>query len=439
MAMSGARRPLLVVLCGMLLAAGEAAAQGAPSSSASGAPTFDLGAISGNPAATNFTTGTGWLGRTIGIPSEWGITLGGMWLADSNWLVTGGSKPDSWTWNSTLVIDLHVDADKLAGWRGASFGFQFLQLNAADTNGEAGLVAGYNGIVDQPPFARSVLFEAWYLQEIIKDVLQVRIGRSTPTSDFGNVMRPVEFKDQSRNIPAVSGLLWAPIFVNGSMLSAMPGYYNPGDGITVNFTPTKSFYVNVGTYGGNLANHVQTGINPPLFNGLYFSIAEIGTNWLLGPDQKPGSFGIGLWHEFGLITGRAATQDGFGGFYLFGSQQVANHVNPRVPSSSISVFYQVGANNSQTMPITQYYGAGLTGFGLIADRDRDSMGLGVAVSRLNPLNFERSTEVILQAYYQAHLFATTFLQPTISYSPDPGRSPTIPGPLALTMRLTVLF
>jgi len=42
-------------------------------------------------------------------------------------------------------------------------------------------------------------------------------------------------------------------------------------------------------------------------------------------------------------------------------------------------------------------------------------------------------------YCQAHLFAATFLQPTISYIPTPGISSATPGALALTMRLTVLF
>jgi porin len=47
--------------------------------------------------------------------------------------------------------------------------------------------------------------------------------------------------------------------------------------------------------------------------------------------------------------------------------------------------------------------------------------------------------MVLQAYYQAHLYAATFLQPTISYIPTPAQSATTPGALALTMRLTVLF
>jgi porin len=63
------------------------------------------------------------------------------------------------------------------------------------------------------------------------------------------VGRPVTFTDRNENIPAVSGLLYATIFFsNGSLLSALPGYYNPGNGVTVNFNPTKSFYLNLGVY-----------------------------------------------------------------------------------------------------------------------------------------------------------------------------------------------
>jgi len=63
----------------------------------------------------------------------------------------------------------------------------------------------------------------------------------------------------------------------------------------------------------------------------------------------------------------------------------------------------------------------------------------VGISRLNPTLFDRSAEVMLQAYYQAHLFDATFLQPTVSYIPTPGVSSATPGALALTLRLTVLF
>lgn len=409
------------------IAAGEVHAQASP-------------AVSGNPADTDYSiVGTGWLGHMLGLKDEWGLRLGGLWLADTNLVAAGGAVPGGWTNNQALFIGLHVDAEKMVGWKGATFGFQFLQFNGSKTNEQAGSVAGYNSIVGLEPHNRTEFLEAWYLQDMIKGVLALRIGRVLPTYDFGNVLRPVALSDKSQNIAAVSGLLWTPVFVNASMIGAMMGYYNPANGVTLNFSPTKSFYVNLGVYDGNRANNVQTGLSPPIFNGYRFNIGEAGVNWLLGEGNHPGQFGIGLWRQTGVLSKHGITEDGTGGFYLFGSQRVAYGINPKVDNSSISVFYQVGANASQTLPITQYYGAGATAFSPFADRPSDSLGVGVAISRLNPNLFRRQTELMFQGYYQAHLFASVFLQPTVTYVPTPGASPTLPGALTTTLRLTVLF
>jgi porin len=222
------------------------------------------------------------------------------------------------------------------------------------------------------------------------------------------------------------------------LLCVLPGYYNPANGVTVNFTPTESFYVNLGFYDGNLARGIQTGLVGPELNGYYFAIGEIGFNWLLGEGKHPGQLGIGLWRQTGELTARGGVREaGTGGVYLFGSQRVAYGLT--TPTSSVSVFYQFGANQSETRPVTQYVGGGLTGFGLIDGRPRDSAGMGVGWSRLNNHIFQRPSELMLQAYYQAHIVAAIFLQPTITYIPEPGASPTTPGALTTTLRLTVLF
>ena len=122
-----------------------------------------------------------------------------------------------------------------------------------------------------------------------------------------------------------------------------------------------------------------------------------------------------------MLTAAGISQDGTGGFYAFGRQRIAYRLNPAVKNSSVSAFYQVGANNSQTMPMTQYYGAGVTGFGLIGSRESDLLGVGVGLTKLNPNLFARQYELMFQGYYQAHLFATTFLQPTLTYIPHPRR------------------
>src|SRR4051812_48960999 len=128
------RTARLVLLCWASLALfpGPAQAQSPPDPatppSTPSAP-HKVAAVSGNPAATTYANGTGWLGRTLGLRDEWGIRLGGVWLADTNAVAAGGAKPDGWTNNSALFIGLQIDAEKLVGWRGGSFGFEFLQFN----------------------------------------------------------------------------------------------------------------------------------------------------------------------------------------------------------------------------------------------------------------------------------------------------------------------
>jgi porin len=63
----------------------------------------------------------------------------------------------------------------------------------------------------------------------------------------------------------------------------------------------------------------------------------------------------------------------------------------------------------------------------------------MAWSWLNPNLFDRSSELMFQAYYQAHLYAGAFFQPAVSYIPTPGASPSLKGVWALTFRFTLLF
>ena len=135
-------RVACLVLCGacIVTVSGMAQAQSTPEPASGPVTTEKVAAVSGNPAAATFSTGSGWLGRTLGLRDEWGVRLGGVWLADTNGVVAGGVQRGAWTADSALLVGLGIDADKLVSWKGASFGFQFLQVNGGNTNGEAGSI-----------------------------------------------------------------------------------------------------------------------------------------------------------------------------------------------------------------------------------------------------------------------------------------------------------
>ena len=417
-------------------------------------------AISGNPGAVNAETGNGLLQSFTRLSPDTGVKFGGIWLGDYNILMSGGAQPGTSSWNSLLIASMTIDAQKLVGWKGADFGIQFLQFNGENTNGQAGSVQGYNGLPGLPPFDRSELYQVWYRQKLLDDRLIIRVGRSVPTYDFNNVSRPVTTQEGALEIPSVSGLLYTPIFVNPTMLGALPGYYNPANGLTVTVTPTRNSYINYGFYDGNLANGVQTGLTAPQFNGYYFHILEAGLSWVVA-DKYPGQFGAGVWYQTGVLSGPGTIrQNGTDGFYLFGGQRVWGRSAEGDPAitrdkdgkskvviptekkgqnSSVSVFYQFGVNNSETLPVNQYFGGGVTGFGLVPNRPADSIGFGMAWSWLNPNIFNRSSELMFQTYYQAHLYGGAFFQPTLSYIPTPGASSSLSGAWAMTLRFTLLF
>ncbi len=413
--------------------------------------------ITGNPAADNELPGTGLAGRLRRLPDSSGLRIGGVWLADSNGLLSGGAGPGKWSFNSALIVGANLDAEQLIGWKGASFGMQFLQFNGQNTNGQAGSVQGYNSLPGPAPLNRSELYQLWYRQSLFEDRVIIRIGKQVPTYDFNNVARPVATQDEALAIPSVTGLLYTPVFVNPTLLGAIGGYYNSVSGACISVAPTKSSYLRYGFYDGNVARGVQTGMTGPQFNGYYFNIWEAGMDWVIA-DKYPGNFGAGLWYQTGVLQGpNGISQDGTGGFYMFGSQRVWSHgtaieqgntkdgkskivIAPEKRQvSSVSTFLQFGANNSETLPVNQYCGMGLTGFGLVPHRPQDSVGMGMSWSWLNSNLFNRSSELMFQGYYQAHLYAGAFFQPAVSYIPTPGADSSLGGAWALTFRLTVLF
>ena len=395
--------------------------------------------ISGNPSAVNILTGTGALGELLRIPKSSGVRLGGLWIGDYNALLNGGSDANTngvWTGNSSGILDLFIDLNKAVGWKGGSLGTEFLQFNGQPTNTDAGVVQGYNSLTGSPPLNRSEWYQLWLYQELLDKKLSIRIGKTVPTYHFNNVSKPVPTNDPAVFIPSVSGLIYTPIFVNTTLLGAIGGYYNSVCGVVAVIAPTEQSYINIGVYDGNVARGVQTGLGGPHFNGYYFSIIEGGYGWAT---SRPGIAAIGAWYQSGLLEASCQTQNGTGGVYAFGSQALWIAESETTSKGNISSFWQLGWNNSRTLPMNLFVGGGLTGFALVPKRPNDSFGIGFAWSRLNPYQFSRSSELMIQGYYQAQVYKSFYFQPVISYIPNPGADPTKSNVWAATGRLTVLF
>lgn len=395
--------------------------------------------IGGNPASSNFYTGTGALGRSLGFNKNSGVRIGGQWIGDVNWLMTRGLSRRKWTVDSLIQLSLNLDTEKLGGWKGGIFGVEYLQFNGGPTNSDAGVAQGYNGLIASTPLNRYELYQYWFRQEFLSGKFVLRIGKSVPLFDFNNVIRPIPLENETLSIPSVTSLIYTPIFVNSTMLGVLPGYYDSAFGITATYLPSKHFYASYGIFDGNLARGKRTGLRGPQFNGYYFQILESGASWFLGENKKPGTFGIGAWNQSGKLSiPHKVWQKGARGAYLFGSQRLWWQ-HPNKDNSGLNGFFQFGINNSKVLPFSKYVGLGFTAIGLIPNRINDSMGVGMALAWLNRHLFPRRTELMFQAYYQTKLLGSVYLEPVISYIPTPGLSKNSKNIWASTVRVIALF
>jgi len=403
-------------------------------------PLDDRVGVSSNPSPGD-RIGTGELfDHVVGITEETGLSLEGLWILDGNQLLSGGqSCKRKGTVNNLFQLELLFDPSKVSCWEGALFAVELLQLNGADTNGNAGLVQGFEGLVGPTPLSRTEFYAWWYRQELLDGNLIIRIGKSTPNADFNSVNRLFPMNDK-RESPDASGVIYGTIFTQGSLSSFLPNYYNSAFGASVFYFPVNDFYVSLGGYDGNRARGEQTGLRGPQFNGYYFLITESGYSWANA--ELPGRIAVGAWRQTGKLTldtdDETITQQGVSGIYLYGSQRLW-WVDRENVNSGVVTYLQLGINNTKTLPINKFLGWGLTAYGLVPDRLDDSFGVGLSYAGLNENSEPYPNEWMFQTYYQCCLYDSIYLEPVISYIPRPGAVTGLPQTWAATVRLMALF
>ncbi|MDR3623535.1 MAG: carbohydrate porin [Chlamydiales bacterium] len=400
--------------------------------------------VSSNPSPTDHI-GTGYFGEKLFETFGWrakddGLTLESLWILDGNQLLSGG-KPsqDKGSVNNLVQFELLFNPDKVSNWKGALFAIELLQLNGSQTNANAGLVQGFEGLIQASPLNRTSLYEWWYRQELLDGNLITRIGKSTPNSDFNCVNRLFPMNDK-RVSPVASGIIAGTIFTQGSLSSFLPSYYNSAFGASVFYFPIKDFYLSVGGYDGNKAHGEQTDLKAPQFNGYYLLISESGYSW--SDAELPGRVAVGVWRQTGKLTldtkVKSITQQGAYGSYFYGSQRLwwkdKMHAN-----SGIVTYLQLGINNTKTLPINKFLGWGLSAYGLVPGRLKDSFGLGLSLAGLNKNSEPYSSEWMFQTYYQCCVYGSFYLEPVISYIPRPGAAENLPQTWAATLRVLALF
>lgn len=451
-------RPLLAAL--LLQSFATAAAADPPATTPTTAA--DLGPEmrlpSSNPAASSSAPGTGQLGRWLGFPADSALRLGGVWVGNGTSQIVGGvqSAPTNGL-AQQFLLDATLNLEKAVGWNGATAWVQGLQVNAGPGAAlPSGSVQGSNSLVAPPPLDRTELY-SFVLRQVLWDrQLKILVGKQAASIEFANVTRPDFTRNPTYVVPALSALPFTPLYAMPTLLGRMPGYPDSALGASLSWQPKalgRKVYLNAGVFdgrGGVGDGSIRTGTAVPSLSGPLFSVAELGGGWSLGASNRPGSASFGAWFQGGESSrcsgaGPVPTclqENGAHGFYGTVAQRLLNFRYGR-DSSGLVGFVSAGWTPSITNLMTRSVTAGLTAFAPMAQRPRDSFGLGLSWARVNDTGFLgevfRPSELMLQMYGQFHLGGATYVVPAVTALPRPGLAAASGTSTSVLLQLITLF
>lgn len=352
-----------------------------------------IGIIYTTPMANPGLNGRGILGPLLGLPD--GIFLGGMFIPQFNWTISGGTRPHTTFGSLALGLDFGVDSQKILGIPGGTFGMEFVEYTGGATNTAAACVQLYDGLNDGPPHVRQELYQLWWHQRLFEDKLIFQIGKMNAGGIFDQVQNPVPIDNPKLQDTNISVLTSAWPGLNPTQINRMPIWPNTAYGVAVTLSPIKNLYASYGIFDNNNRGGAQTGLMlGPRINNYKFNVAELGASWLLGEEKLPGRFGIGGWWQTGKFLtpylnseGYPTRENGAKGYYLFANQRLWYRQPDRDNSGLIS-YLQFGHTSDGAAMAKTYVGAGLTGVSLLPEvlepvLPYNRISFGMAWSALN--------------------------------------------------------
>lgn len=286
-----------------------------------------------------------------------------------------------------------VDLEKLTGLRGATIGFR-AQAKAGPN--VAPLAGDHQGFSNMDAARVTNVYEAWWEQWLVREKLQVKVGRMDSNNDFANADVAGDFINSSMGFSPT--ILFFPTF--------------PAPRLAANllYAPNWSTEFRVGVYDGLEADNDRS----PTPDSDVLLLAQAAKSWRI--QGLTGRASVGVWHHTGTLTRLdedAVTSGATGPFATF-EQTLMQRSTGAV--RRLAAFAQYGAADGRLQEIDRHIGAGVVLTGPHARRADDKIGIGVTTIRLSDLVADRTEEgweVVGEAFYRFQLTRWFAIQPDL--------------------------
>lgn len=374
--------------------------------------------------------------------------------------VSGGSSR-TLIFESLLKAGLKIDLEKAAGLRGFSLSVSMLYPEGVGLGEEA--VHDFNTLSNIDAYDSVRLYEAWLQKNFDNGKFSIRIGQLLADAEFFASDYGALFINSSFGaIPLVSHNLKPPIFP-----IAAPG-------IRLRAAPSNAFYAEVAVFSGNVGESTtndkhNTRVSIRSHDGVLV-FAEMGykinpkeeTPALpTAPDEIPdsaqpppppvpatltGTYKVGGFYDSGTFADSAGGPAHRGDFSLyFIVDQELWHPNG-IGDRGLSIFTRIGGAPDDRNTVVFYADAGFNYKGLVAGRDKDTLGLGFSYARLSDdlvdnsdISLRSHHEAVLELTYQAAFGDHVSVQPDLQFIFNPGAVTPASTAVVGGLRLNVKF
>jgi porin len=362
---------------------------------------------------------------------------------------------------------LTLDAEKLVGWRDATFFLYGLGLYGGNI-AEGRDAQGVSSISATNTWK---LFEGWYQQNLFQERLSLLAGLYDVTSEFDVIRSSSELfvhssfgtnptfglsgKNGPSTFPTTSLAFRGQVKLTESLtfraavVDGVPGNPNdPGgtkvrlrseDGVLV--TTEAAYYVGKPDFG----QKVRRGVVAERPRRLVFR--RLGRAAELQYDSKMALGGWLYTTEFDDLSdldgaGNPVKRDGTFGVYGLAEKRL--YGEPGARDQGLWAFGEVAYADPKVNRFSYYIGGGVVYTGLIPGRDRDETAFGFAIAR-NGSHYKdgqrrdgkgvNDQEVALEWTHAIQHSPETTIQPAVQYIINPGTSPRRRNAFVLLMRL----
>jgi porin len=444
-----AKMAVALALLAPVLAARQALAQSPVAPPAAVAPDPDF--------MTNLWTRSTLLGDVGGFRTKLasvGVSFG---IQDTNEVfgnVTGGIKTGA-AYDGVTLVSVGLDTDAAFGWKGGTFNISGWNIRGRSLSADNLLVLQTVSGIEAAATTR--LWEAWYQQAFLDNMMDVKIGQQSLDQEFISSQGSGTFLNTMMGWPMVPS---ADLYAGG------PAYPLSSLGVRLRARPTEDITLLGGVFqdnppggpfdaDGQLLGSTRWGGNFNLRTGALiiaeaqYAINQPSNGQLVTGDQKPsglpGTYKIGAWFDTAPYQSQQFDNTGLSladpastgipaqqwhNFSIYGVfDQMIWRPDPEAPQS-VGVFARVmGAPGDRNL-ISFSVNAGVTLKAPLPTRDDDTFGVGFGYAKISSgaaaldqaTNFYtgtfgpvRSSETFIEVTYQIQATPWWTVQPDFQY------------------------